>query len=79
MEGKVILLKDFNDHSLEWNLHCGERRDTAGLKTLIERHDLILNNEPGKVTRLTHWTTTAINNLKFTTTDIGELDSWIID
>lgn len=46
---------------------------------LIVRDDLILNNKPGKVTRPSHQNTTSVINLKFTTQEIGTLDSWIID
>lgn len=79
MEGRAILLGDFNANSPEWNLHCGERRDATGLETLIERHELILNNELGKTTGLTHQKTKSIIDLMFNTHRIGVLDSWIID
>lgn len=79
MEDRVIMLGDFYSHSLDWNLHCVERIDTAGLEALIERYDMILNNEPGKATRYTRWTTTFIIDLTFTTEETGRLDSCIID
>lgn len=51
----------------------------AGLKALIKKHDLMLNNWPGKATKPTRWTTTSIIKLTWTTQDISAPDSWIID
>lgn len=45
----------------------------------MERHNLILTNEPGKATRHTRRDTTSIIDLTFTTTEIRVLDTWIID
>lgn len=53
MEDRVIMLENFNAHNPKWNLHCGEKRDAAGLEALIERHDLTLNNESERTTRYT--------------------------
>lgn len=44
VEGRVILLRDINVQSPEWNLHCGEKREAAGIEALIEEYNLILNN-----------------------------------
>lgn len=74
MEGRVILLGDFNAHSPKWNLHFGERSNAAGLEALVDRHDLILNNELGMVTRPTQRNTTSIIDLTFTTQEIRVLD-----
>lgn len=79
MEVRIILSGDFNPHSLEWNLHCSERRDTEGLKAVIERHRRILNNEPETATRPTQSKTTSTIDLTFTTSEIGAMDPWIID
>lgn len=79
VEGRVILLGDFNAHSSEWNLHCRKKRDAADLQALIEKHYLILNNELEKATRPTRRNTTSIMDLTFTTQEIGALDTWIID
>lgn len=51
----------------------------AGLEVLIERHDLILNNEPTGAIRLTCRNTTSIINLTFITLEIGALDTWVVD
>lgn len=79
LEGRVVLLGDFNTHSPERNLDSSERRDTVGLETLIEEHDLIFNNEPGRATRPMHWNTTSIIELTFHTPGIGALDMWVIN
>lgn len=45
IEGSVILSGDFKALCPKWNLHCGERRDAAGLETQIERYGMILKNK----------------------------------
>lgn len=75
MEGRVILLGDFNAYSTEWNPHCGENRDAAGIEVLIERHDPILNNELGKAIRPTRRNPTSIIDFTFTTLKIRALDA----
>lgn len=67
MDDRKVFQDNFNAYSLQWNVHYGERRDAMGLEMFIETHDLICNNEPGKVTRLTRGQTTSIIDLIFTT------------
>lgn len=38
--GRTVLLSDFNVHSPQCNIPCGERRVAVGLETLIKIHDL---------------------------------------
>lgn len=71
----MIILEDFNAYSSEWSLHCEERRDVAGLESVIERHDLIMNNELRVATRPTRNSKTSTINLTFTTRDIVTLDA----
>lgn len=71
IERKVVILREFNAHSTEWNLHCRERRDMAGLETLVKKHDLILNKEPAVATRPTRNSRISIINLTFKTPDMG--------
>lgn len=78
-EGRVVLLRDINAHSPQWNVHCRERRDTAGLKTLIEEYNLICNNKPGRAIRLTRGQITSIIDPTFTTSELSALDCWVID
>lgn len=79
MDGKVILAGDFNAHSSECNLHCGGKRDTVGVESLIEGYSLILNTKPGEATRPTRRSTTSVIDLNFTTQQVGALDKWGID
>lgn len=79
MEGRVILLGDFNTQSPGWNLHCGEKCDGAGLKALIDGYSLFLNNEPGEATKPTQRSTTSIGDLTLNTPEVVSLDTWIID
>lgn len=75
MKGRVILLGEFNAHSPHWNFHCGERRNMAGLKALIDGYSLIVNSEPGQATRLTRGSKTSIIDFTFTTLEVGALDT----
>lgn len=70
---------NFNAYSQEWNLHYRERRYAVVLETLIEKYDLILNHQPAVVIKLTWDSMTSIIDLIFTTSDIGVLDTWVID
>lgn len=72
MEGRVVLLGDFNTHSPERNLHCGGEKDEAGLKVLLEGYSLIQNKEPGVVTRLTCTSMTSIIHLTFTSKEVTQ-------
>ena len=49
------------------------------MENIIENYDLILNNEPGVLTRLNNGNNKSIIDLTFTTTEIGLLKSWSID
>lgn len=51
IKGRVVLLSDFNVNSTDWNVHCGEIRNVAGLRRMVEKYRLILNNKPRKPTR----------------------------
>ena len=46
------MLGDFNAHSPVWNPLISRRKDAGPLEQLIEEYNLILNNEPGAITRL---------------------------
>lgn len=51
LEGRCLLLGDFNAHSPLWNPLAGSRTNAGPLEDLIERKDLFINNEPGVPTR----------------------------
>lgn len=79
IEGKVVILWDFNPHSRELNLHCVKRMNTVGLETLIERHHLILINKLAVESRPTQNSRTSIIDLLFPISDIGALNACVIN
>jgi len=93
IQGRVVLLGDFNAHSPVWNPLISTRKEAGPLEQIIEDHGLILNNEPGAITRPGKTdidepgaTTTrpketrgTIIDLTFTTLELGPLESWAIE
>jgi hypothetical protein len=53
--------------------------DATSLKAIINRFNLIINNEPGIITRPNLTRNKSIINLTFTITDIGLLNLWAIE
>ncbi|EED11665.1 hypothetical protein TSTA_108510 [Talaromyces stipitatus ATCC 10500] len=51
LEGRCLILGDFNAHSPMWNAHIDQRVNARSLEDLITRHDLFINNDPDKPTR----------------------------
>jgi hypothetical protein len=79
IQGRVILLGDFNAHSSEWNPRATSHTGAGPLEKLIEDYMLILNNKPGAITRPGTTHTGSIIDLTFTTIEIGVLDRWAIE
>ena len=79
IQGRTILLGDFNAHSPIWNPLISGRIKAGLLEQIIENFDLILNNEPGVITRPNSRNNKSIIDLTFTTTAIGLLNSWLIE
>ena len=53
IEGRCLILGDFNAHSPLWNPWAGTRNTAARLlHRLIETHGILINNDPGVLTRL---------------------------
>lgn len=77
--GGTVLLGDLNIHNPQWNIHCRGKRDVVWLETLMESHDFICNNKPGKATRPTRGQKISIIDLTLSIPELGALDSWIID
>lgn len=50
IEVTVVVLRDFDIHTPDWNVHLYEMRDAAGLERLIDAYDMILNYQRGNVT-----------------------------
>jgi Endonuclease-reverse transcriptase len=55
------------------------RKDADSLEIIIDKFDLILNNEPGAIIRLNSRENNSIIDLTFTTTSIRLLSSWLIE
>ena len=79
IQGRTILLGDFNAYSPEWNPLITLRIKAGLLEQIIKDFNLILNNKPGAITRLNARNNKSIIDLTFTTIQIGLLDSWLIE
>jgi hypothetical protein len=55
------------------------RKDVDSLEIIIDKFDLILNNELGAIIRPNLRENNSIIDLTFTTTSIGLLNSWLIE
>ena len=51
IRGRVLILGDMNAHSTMWNPHCHQKQNTGPLEDLIERYDLMVNNNTDYPTR----------------------------
>jgi hypothetical protein len=79
IQGRAILLGEFNAYSPYWNPLTERRKNANSLEALIDKFDLILNNEPGAITRPNSRDNDSIIDLTFTTTSVGLLNSWLIE
>jgi len=71
---------DFNAHSYYWNpLITSSNSEASYLEEIIDRYKLILNNEPGVITRPNLKNNRSIIDLTFTTPELGMLESWGIE
>jgi hypothetical protein len=76
-----MLLKDFNAYNPLWD-PFQTRKNVGPLKDIIAEFGLILNNEPGVITRpaeaVNSYYLRFIINLTFTIPEIRPLESWVI-
>ena len=79
LRGRAVLLGDFNAHSPAWNPLISRRIDAGPLEQLIKDYNLILNNEPGAITRPGKDNRGSIIDLTFTTEELGPLELWAIE
>ena len=75
LQRRMLLIDDLNAHSQVWNSECERRLNAAQLKNLIEKHDLLINNESRRFTRLA---SRAIIDLALITVELGPLTLWNI-
>ena len=76
--GRTILAGDFNARSPAWDPWVSGRRNAGTTERLIERHDLIINNNDHQSTR---WgkNCKSIIDLTLSTRQVGALTAWDID
>jgi hypothetical protein len=79
LEGRCLLLGDFNAHSPIWNPLANTRTNAGPLESLIEEENLYINNEPGVPTRPKTTPGISIIDLALTTVNMGPLQAWMVD
>lgn len=77
MRGWVLLLGDMNAHSTSWNPHCVRRQNAGPLEELIDKYELIFNNNTDFPTR-PQSPRISIIDLALTTAALGPLTLWEI-
>jgi ribonuclease HI len=79
LEGRCLLLGDFNAHSPLWNPQANGRTNAVPLENLIESESLYINNKLGIPTRPKTTPGISIIDLSLTTVDMGPLLAWTVD
>ncbi len=77
LRGRVLLLGDMNAHSISWNPHYVRRQNAGPLEELIDRYELIVNNNTDFPTR-PRSSGISIIDLALTTAALGPLTLWEI-
>ncbi len=77
LQGRVLLLGDMNAHSPSWNPHCIRRQNSRPLEDLIDKYELIINNNTDYPTRPRSQGISIIN-LALSTASLGPLTLWEI-
>ena len=77
IRGRVLFLRDVNAHSPIWNSHCRGRKNAKPLEDLIEKFNLLINNESGRTTRPAS-DGISIIDLALSTAELGPLTLWEI-
>ena len=79
IEGRCLLLGDFNAHSPLWNPQVRARVNAGPLENLIDEAGLYINNELGIPTRPKSTPGISIIDLALTTISMGPLEMWTVD
>ena len=79
IEGRCLLVRDFNAHSPLWNPHMRAQVNAGPLDDLINKEGLYINNELGVSTRPKRTPGISIIDLALTTVSMGPLETWTID
>ncbi|KHN93671.1 Endonuclease/exonuclease/phosphatase [Metarhizium album ARSEF 1941] len=78
IEGRTILAGDFNARSPKWDRWIVGRQNAGTTERLIERHDLIVNNNDHQATRRGKNCKSVID-LTLSSRKVGALTTWEID
>lgn len=78
IEGRCLLLGDFNAHSPLWNPQARVRNNAGPLEGMIDRFDLYVNNDPETPTRPKSTPGVSIIDLSPTTPELGPLPMWYV-
>jgi hypothetical protein len=78
IEGRTILAGDFNARSPAWDPWVAGRQNAGMVERLIERHELIVNNNDHQATRCGK-NCRSIIDLTLSTRKVGALARWEID
>jgi hypothetical protein len=76
--GRTILAGDFNARSPAWDPWATSRHNAGTVEKLIERHELIVNNNDYQPTRIGK-NCKSIIDLTLSTRNVGALTTWAID
>lgn len=79
IEGRCLLVGDFNAHSPLWNPLARARVNAGPLEDLIDKAGLHINNELGVSTRPKRTPGISIIDLSLTTASMGPLEMWTVD
>ena len=79
IEGRCLLVGDFNAHSPIWNPLARARVNAGPLEDLIDEAGLYINNELGVSTRPKRTPGISIIDLALTTVSMGPLEMWTVD
>ena len=77
IRGRVLILGDMNAHSTMWNPHCLQKQNAGPLENLIEKYELIVNNDTDFPTRPSSRGFSIID-LALTNSELGLLRVWEI-
>ena len=61
IKGRFLMAGDINADSLVWNSHCHRKQNATIFEDVIEQFGLLINNEPGRATRLSSRDVSIIN------------------
>lgn len=79
IDGRTVLAGDFNAHSTYWNPECKRRERAEILEGLIDKYNLIINNDTLIPTRPKQTAGRSVIDLTFTTPILGFVAAWTID